>query len=58
MENCDKSVYDAVKDRLDNLRKTNSLKPVKVRATQEMIDNGSEEELEVPLTFDPANFFE
>jgi hypothetical protein len=58
MENCDKSVYDAVKDRLDSLRKTNSLKPVKVRATQEMIDNGSEEELEVPLTFDPANFFE
>ena len=58
MENCDKSVYDAVRDRLDSLRKSNSLKPVKVRATQEMIDNGSEEEIEVPLTFDPANFFE
>jgi len=58
MENCDKSVYDAVRDRLDSLSKTNSLKPIKVRATQEMINNGSEEELEVPLTFDPANFFE
>lgn len=58
MENCDKNVYDAVKNRLDSLRKTNSLKPIKVRATQEMINNGSEEELEVPLTFDPANFFE
>lgn len=58
MENCDKNVYDAVKDRLDSLRKSNSLKPVKVQATQEMIENGSEEEIEVPLTFDPANFFE
>lgn len=57
MENCDKSIYDAVKQRLDDLRISNSLKPIKVRASQEMIDNGSPEEIEVPLTFDPANFF-
>jgi hypothetical protein len=57
MENCDKSVYDAVKDRLEQLRLSNNLKPIKVKATPEMIANGSEEEFEVPLTFDPANFF-
>jgi hypothetical protein len=57
MENCDKSVYDAVKDRLEKLRLSNTLKPIKIRATPEMIANGSEEEVEIPLTFDPANFF-
>lgn len=57
MENCDKSVYDAVKDRLEKLRLSNTLKPIKVRASPEMIANGSEEEFEIPLTFDPANFF-
>ena len=58
MENCDKSVYDAVKNRLEQLRLANNLKPIKVKASPEMIANGSEEEIEVPLTFDPANFFE
>lgn len=58
MDNCDKSIFDAVKNRLDELRIQNTLKSIKVRATDEMIENGSEEEIEIPLTFDPANFFE
>jgi len=57
MANCDKEIFDAVKNRLDELRKQNSLKPFKIKATEEMIANGSAEEIEIPLTFDPANFF-
>jgi hypothetical protein len=58
MNNCDKEVYDAVKNKLDELRIKNTLKPIKVKATEEMIAAGSPEEVEIPITFDPANFFE
>jgi hypothetical protein len=57
MNNCDKSVFDAIKQRLDQLKETNSLKPIKVKATPEMLAAGSTEEIEIPLIFDPANFF-
>ena len=58
MDNCDKSVFDAIKQRLDHLKEVNSLKPIKVRATPEMLAAGSTEEIEIPLIFDPANFFD
>jgi hypothetical protein len=58
MDNCDKSVFDAIKQRLDQLKEVNSLKPIKVRATPEMLAAGSTEEIEIPLIFDPANFFD
>lgn len=57
MENCDKTIFDAIKQRLDELRQNNSLPPVKIRATPEMIAKGSEEEIEIPMTFDPSSFF-
>jgi hypothetical protein len=58
MDNCDKAVFDAIKQRLDQLKEVNSLKPIKVRATPEMLAAGSTEEIEIPLIFDPANFFD
>jgi hypothetical protein len=58
MDNCDKTVFDAIKQRLDQLKEINSLKPIKVRATPEMLAAGSTEEIEIPLIFDPANFFD
>jgi hypothetical protein len=58
MENCDKIVFDSIKSHLDMLRQKNSLKPMKIKSTPEMIANGSPEEMEFPLIFDPANFFE
>jgi hypothetical protein len=58
MDNCDKSVFDAIKQRLDQLKEVNGLKPIKVRATPEMLAAGSTEEIEIPLIFDPANFFD
>jgi len=57
MDNCDKFVFDAVKERLEQLRERNSLKPVQVQATPEMIAAGSDEFIEIPLIFDPSNFF-
>jgi hypothetical protein len=57
LNNCDKYIFDAIKDRLDALRIANSLKPMKVKATPEMLAAGSAEEVEIPLTFDPSNFF-
>jgi hypothetical protein len=58
MENCDKVIFDAIKNHLDQLKEINSLKPIRVRATPEMIAAGSGEEIEIPLIFDPANFFD
>lgn len=57
MANCDKKVFDAVKQHLDKMRDQNSLKPVRVRSTPEMIAQGADEETEIPIVFDPANFF-
>lgn len=57
LANCDREIFEAIKKRLDDLRTTNTLKSIKVKASPEMIANGSEEEIEVPLIFDAANFF-
>jgi|694.fasta_scaffold138417_3 hypothetical protein len=57
MNNCDKKVFDAIKERLDLLQKKNSLKPARVKSTPEMIAAGAAEEIEIPITFDPSSFF-
>jgi hypothetical protein len=57
MEKCDREVFNAVKDKLDELKIQNSIKPLTVKATDDMIAAGSAEELEVPIVFDPSTFF-
>jgi hypothetical protein len=57
MNNCDKSVFDAVKNQLDKMREQNMLKPITVSTTPEMQEQGAAETIEVPIVFDPANFF-
>lgn len=57
MNNCDKEIFEAVRNKLDILAKSNSLKPIKVRSTPDMIAAGAAEEVEIPITFDSANFF-
>jgi hypothetical protein len=54
---CDRELFNTVKSHLDSLQELNTIKPIKVRATQEMIDSGSAEEIEAPIVFDPASFF-
>jgi hypothetical protein len=57
MNNCDKEIFDIVKERLDTMQKANTLKPVRVKSTPEMVAAGAAEEMEIPITFDPASFF-
>ena len=57
IQKCDRKIFSKIKEKIDFLRESNTLKPMKVAATQEMIDAGSESEIEVPLVFDPTNFF-
>jgi len=56
-DQCDREIFNTIKDRLDNLREKNSIKPIKVRATDDMIASGSPEEIEIPIIFDQSNFF-
>lgn len=57
MTNCDKSVFDAVKNHLDSLKTQNSVKSIRIPSTESMIAAGAGPETEVPIVFDPANFF-
>lgn len=57
ISNCDRVIFNAIKDHLDIIRKKNEIKPLKVKATQEMIDKGSDEEIEIPIVFDASSFF-
>ncbi len=58
MDNVDKEVFDKVKDHIDNLREQNSIKPIKIAVTEEMRNIGiTGDVVDIPLNFDPANFF-
>lgn len=57
MTNCDKNIFDSVKNHLDRMREQNTLKPLTVATTPEMQAQGAAETIEVPIVFDPSNFF-
>jgi hypothetical protein len=58
MTNADKSIFDKVKSHIETLRDQNQIKPLKVTTTEEMRAAGVElDEIEIPIQFDPANFF-
>jgi hypothetical protein len=58
MDNVDKEIFDKVKGHIDILREHNAIKPLKIKVTDEMRAIGiTDEEIEVPLNFDPSNFF-
>jgi hypothetical protein len=48
-DQCDRDIFNTIKDRLDALKEKNNIKPMKVRATDEMIAAGTAEEIEVPI---------
>lgn len=56
--NVDKNIFNKVQEHLENLRDQNAIRPVIVPVTEELRAQGfTGETLEVPLTFDAANFF-
>ena len=58
MDNVDKEIFDKVKGHIDALRENNAIKPLKIAVTEEMRAVGiTENEIEIPLNFDPASFF-
>lgn len=55
--NCDAEIFDTIKKRLDALMDQNKLPPLTVASTPEMREEGAPEVIEVPFSFDTANFF-
>ncbi len=58
IENTDKEIFNIIQKHLDELRETNTIKPLRVTVTDEMREKGvTGEFVEVPVTFDPSTFF-
>lgn len=56
-QNADKNIYKALISHIDKQRSKFTVKPLKVKLSEEDVAKGAPEELEVPITFDQANFF-
>ena len=54
---CDADIFEKIKKRLGILNDSNKLAPMIIRSTAEMIEAGAPETIEIPFTFDQANFF-
>lgn len=57
VDNADKSVFKSIIDHIDQQKNKFSIKPLKITATPEQIEQGVPETFEVPLTFDSSVFF-
>jgi len=57
IENADAKLIKELENKLIDIRQQGSIKPFKVKATEEQIKAGAPATYEVPITFDNANFF-
>lgn len=57
VENCDSEIFNKIKSRIDNLLESYNIRPVKLQATKEMIDAGSDEEIELEINPSISKFF-
>ena len=57
MKQCDREVFDKIKKRIAELNEKNQLKPLRIASTEEMLAKGAPEFIQVPFSFDAANFF-
>jgi hypothetical protein len=57
IQQCDREVFNQIRLRMNELGEKVSIKPVVVSATEEMIANGSPEQIEVSITFNSDTFF-
>ena len=57
IENADAKLVKELETKLVDIRQQGSIRPFKVRATEEQIKAGAPATYEVPITFDNANFF-
>ncbi len=57
MRNCDRDVFEKIKNKLGELTKHNELKPLRIQSTEDMLAKGAPEFIEVPISFNASNFF-
>lgn len=57
VQNADKTVFDKIQARINEMKDKNGLQPLIVAATPEQIEAGAPETFEVPIGFDNASFF-
>lgn len=55
--NADRDTFDSIIKHLEAMKEQSSIKPMKVKATPEEIEEGAPEEYDIPITFDQSNFF-
>ena len=58
IQQCDREIFNQIRVRMNDLGEKVSIKPVVVPATAEMISNGSNEQVEVTITFNTDTFFD
>lgn len=58
LNNTDKEIFDAIKNHIEKMRETNTVKPMTIDTTEEMRAAGvTDDNIEIPIQFDPAHFF-
>jgi len=58
LTNTDKEIFDKIKLHIETLRENNTAKPMVIDTTDEMREAGvTEDQISVPIQFDPSNFF-
>lgn len=57
LNNTPKKIVEQIQEGLAENRKQGSIKPIRLKATEEQIKNGAPASYEMPITFDSSNFF-
>ena len=57
IEKCDAEIFDKIRTKLGMMTEANKLRPLTIQSTPEMIEKGAPPTLQVPFSFDEANFF-
>ena len=57
VENTNTTIINELQDKLAEVRKIGTIKPLQIKATEEQIKKGAPATFEVPVTFDTSNFF-
>ena len=57
VDNANATLITELQDALAVIRTQGSVKPLKLKATEDQIKKGAPASYEVPVTFDTANFF-
>jgi uncharacterized radical SAM superfamily protein len=58
MEQCDRDIFNAIRGRINELTLQNAIKPIQAKSTPRMQEMGFPEDIEVPVVFTPASFFQ